>query len=276
MKKDREFYIGWQEEMPTTTRRFLKRLVIFHFIVAPLLVAGIVWHQQRFNDHRFELGQVKAITGIYYASPVPMLYADEDALPEGLSRSMLLVGFGKFGAESIMKDIEAKAGPLNGKRMTLSGTLIYGDGHTVMELTDKADAFVKLLTDEAAAPQQAQATGRLKETGEILDPKCYFGVMKPGEGKIHKSCAIRCLSGGIPPVFKTREGGEEQYYIVLGADGEKLNSQLLPYVGFEVLASGNTGKFLDWNLLYISEKSLPLQLTQREQLCASPADSLKL
>jgi len=23
--------------------------------------------------------------------------------------------------------------------------------------------------------------------GEIIDPKCYFGVMKPGKGKIHRS-----------------------------------------------------------------------------------------
>ena len=41
--------------------------------------------------------------------------------------------------------------------------------------------------------------------GEIVDPKCFFGVMKPGEGKPHKDCAIRCILGGIPPVLKVTD-----------------------------------------------------------------------
>lgn len=39
---------------------------------------------------------------------------------------------------------------------------------------------------------------------EIIDPKCYFGVI-PGKGKIHRSCAIRCISDGIPPVLATTD-----------------------------------------------------------------------
>lgn len=29
--------------------------------------------------------------------------------------------------------------------------------------------------------------------------------MKPGEGKAHRACAIRCIAGGIPPVSTTIE-----------------------------------------------------------------------
>jgi hypothetical protein len=36
--------------------------------------------------------------------------------------------------------------------------------------------------------------------GEILDSKCWLGVMKPASGTVHRGCATRCLSGGIPPL----------------------------------------------------------------------------
>ena len=42
-------------------------------------------------------------------------------------------------------------------------------------------------------------------TGEIVDSKCYFGVMNPGNGKVHRDCAVRCISGGIPPAFLVRD-----------------------------------------------------------------------
>ena len=28
---------------------------------------------------------------------------------------------------------------------------------------------------------------------------CFLGVMKPGRSKPHRACAVRCISGGIPP-----------------------------------------------------------------------------
>jgi len=262
------FYIGWQEKMPAPTHRFLKRCVIALFIAAPLLSLLVVLQQRGFNNHRFELGQVKEITGIYYNSPVPVLYADEGVLPDSLSRSILLVGFGKFGAEGIMQEIQGKTGDLSGKKITLSGTLIYGGGHTVMELTRQAQSLVEVVSNTVTATPEPLITGQLSEEGEILDPKCYFGVMKPGQGKIHKSCAIRCLSGGIPPVFKLDGQNETRYFIILDEQGKKLNERLLAYVGSQVKANGRTSRFLDWEILYIDHRSLPLQLTKRSELCA--------
>jgi hypothetical protein len=57
--------------------------------------------------------------------------------------------------------------------------------------------------------QQNQAVpknlGEFDLVGEIVDSKCYFGNMNPGNGKVHRDCAVRCLSGGIPPVFATND-----------------------------------------------------------------------
>jgi len=40
--------------------------------------------------------------------------------------------------------------------------------------------------------------GEFDLVGEIVDSKCYFGNMNPGNGKVHRDCAVRCMSGGIP------------------------------------------------------------------------------
>lgn len=44
--------------------------------------------------------------------------------------------------------------------------------------------------------------------GELVDSKCYLGTMKPGDGKTHKSCAILCLRGGIPPLFVSKAAAQ--------------------------------------------------------------------
>src|SRR5262249_13638648 len=61
------------------------------------------------------------------------------------------------------------------------------------------------LSEDASTTAQAESTakdlGAFDLVGEIVDGKCYWGVMNPGEGKVHRDCAVRCLSGGILPLF---------------------------------------------------------------------------
>jgi hypothetical protein len=79
-------------------------------------------------------------------------------------------------------------------------------------------------------------------TGEIVDSKCYLGVMNPGRTKVHRDCAARCISGGIPPAFVTTDG----FYLLVGGDGRPLQHEVLGWVGEtiqvrgEVLRSGET------------------------------------
>lgn len=265
------FYIGWQDDMPAPTRSFLKRIIIALLAVLPLLCLIVILFQQPFNDHQFELGDVKNITGIYFDEPVPMLLAAKGQLPNGFSNTILLVGFGKMGAEASMEAIQEKSGSLVGKSITLAGTLIYGDGKTVMELTPKEMALIEISNAGAVAPPKQVPATKLAGEGEIVDPKCYFGVMKPGEGKIHKSCAIRCLSGGIPPVFKQKTDEGFEYYIVLDAKGQKINDQLLPLVGSQIKINGQSSSFFDWKIVYINADHLPLHLLQLSDLCSHPA-----
>ena len=265
MDKQDHFYIGWQEKMPAPHRRFLRPFLFGLVLLLPILVFTTVWFQKDFNDHRFELGTLTEVTGTYYESPVPLLLADEGELSNTLSKSILLVGFGKFGAEGIMKDIQETEGSLVGKKVRLSGTLIYGAGHTVMELTQKEASLVQVYEDAALKTPALTINGAYQGKGEILDPKCYFGVMKPGEGKTHKSCAIRCLSGGIPAVFKPDNTGD--YYILLDAQGKKLNEQLLPYIGYLVDMNGSVSNYFDWKVMVVDSRALSLNVSRKGERC---------
>ena len=79
--------------------------------------------------------------------------------------------------------------------------------------------------------QASAPLGGATLAGEIIDPKCYFGAMKPGEGKIHKACATLCLRGGIPPMFMTTdEQGRHVYYLLTKPDGRGSNHDKLQRV----------------------------------------------
>ena len=68
--------------------------------------------------------------------------------------------------------------------------------------------------------------------GEIIDSKCYLGAMKPGGGKTHKGCAALCLSGGVPPMFVTRDAaGNETYYLLTDSEGKPMGKEAVDYVG---------------------------------------------
>ncbi len=48
--------------------------------------------------------------------------------------------------------------------------------------------------------------------------------MRPATGKVHRACAIRCLSGGIAPGLLVRnQGGDGVVFLLAGRDGGKLN-----------------------------------------------------
>ena len=47
--------------------------------------------------------------------------------------------------------------------------------------------------------------------------------MKPATGKVHRACAIRCLSGGVPPGVLVRTAGDDGVVFMLaGREGAAL------------------------------------------------------
>lgn len=250
-----EFFIGWNPKTPKRQSAFLRSKVILIFAIIPLIVWAFVYAQKPFNDHQFELGHISSLSGQLFLSPVPHLLADEGQMPDGMNAEVLLVAYGKFGAETVIEPLYQKNQLGEGDRVRLNGTLIHGDGKTLMELTH-GELSIEKLESTSNLPQYPSMVNAqtVALEGEILDPKCYFGVMKPGEGKIHKSCAVRCISGGIPPVFRVAKNDERtewDYYLLLGEDEQRINEAVLPVVGETISLQGKISSIPGWKVLLV-------------------------
>lgn len=256
MKDD--FYIGWQPEAPDSYRQKIKRMILVLAVLVTIVGTAFVVSQRGFESSVFEFGTASEFEGYITKEPVPML-----KIKKGMSfKSILLVGFGKRGAEADFEIIEKEKDiNLEGVKVKLAGTRIYHNGKELLELTDGADSFLEIYDEKSLSPSNQSAIKEVSLKGEILDPKCAFGVMKPAEGKPHRSCAVRCISGGIPPVFRvTDEKGESRYCLLKGRNGEAINSDVLEYVADQVQICGELSFVDDWFVLNTNPASEILRL----------------
>lgn len=254
--KEQDFYIGWQEQAPAIFASKVKAFVIGIMLLIPLVVVLLVLNQKGFKSSVFELGQLTTLEGVLIDQPVPMLKTQIglDANQQPLYQSIVLVGFGKKGAEQDLANITQTTGETwVNHSVKLRGTLIYYDGKVVLELSEGAAAFVERGKNPVPTFTKKQALGDIKLRGEIYDPKCALGVMKPGYGKSHRSCAVRCISGGIPPLFRVANLDQSvNYFLLLDEQGNKLNEQVLDYVADQIQICGRLEQQDDWMFLYLN------------------------
>ncbi len=244
--KNKEFFVAYIEgSLGTKTKKTLKRFTILSIgiIIIGSLIFSLI--QTRFKNSTFELSELTKITGTFHASPYPMLTIKVN---ETISKNILLLGFGKSSVNPYLKAILEKKSDLQGQTLTIEGNLIFYNGKTLLQVIDENK--VSLTSGKGNLPQKT-TIGETVLKGEIVDPKCYFGVMKPGFGKIHRSCAIRCISGGIPPVFVSTPKNISEYYLLTDLDGEPINQEVLPFIGKPSEITGLVEKLDDWYLLKI-------------------------
>ena len=244
-----EFYIGWMAKAPKSFAKHVKIVLLILFPSALIIAYLLSTNQKKFSSANFEFGKTREIKGIYYNSPVPMLVTTGLTMP--------LVGYGKHGAETAIMEIEKEKNvSLNGKEVTLKGTLITGDGKTLLQIDKSDDPFVSVGAVSTVQVQQKDLGTKIIR-GEIIDPKCYFGVMKPSEGKVHRDCAIRCILGGIPPVLHVQnEKGESNYYLIVGPNGEKMNEAVQDMVAEPVSIEAKAVQQDDWIILYTTKDKI--------------------
>ena len=259
-----DLYIGWSEDTPEKNRKALKTLLIPVFLFIPIICLIIVVFMKPFNNHTFELGKIKEFTGIYYEEPFPVLILDNGESPSNSDNHAMLVGYGKNGAKGFFKVIQSRNGDMSGKKIKIRGTLIYGDGKTLIELTQKENSFVEIV-DNDVHEYYPNEHNTIELKGEILDPKCWFGVMKPGEGKVHKSCAIRCISGGIPPVLRSYENGKNSYYILRVIHAQDVNKDILQFVAEPIQLKANVTSINGWFILQIDPDNIKLTNIDTDQ-----------
>jgi hypothetical protein len=259
MNKD-EFYIGWMPTAPDSYSRHIKKTVLSLAIIIVLAGLLLALLQKKFSTSSFEFGQPVRVKGIYRQYPVPSIKVTSDRDPLGNTGfiTIPLVGYGKFGAEGVISALEKENQViLDGKEVIMKGTLLYSDGKTLLQIDQNDNPLISFHTPlSSAASPLITELGHVELKGEVIDPKCYFGVMKPGQGKPHRDCAIRCIAGGISPVFYVRnKQGEANYYLILGNSGEKINEELKNFTGEPVALTARAVQYDDWIILYIKGKN---------------------
>lgn len=256
-----EFYIGWMKDAPKNLASFIKKYLLILLPLVILLATLLALSQKKFGKGTFEFGSLTEVKGVYFNKPVPNLKVlnGKDIWGNESFITIPLVGYGKFGADGIIADAEKVFNnSLDGKMVTMKGTLLYNDGKIIMQIDGNDKPISKIgssTTNDFLT--YGKDLGQMQIKGEIVDPKCFFGVMKPGEGKPHKDCAIRCILGGIPPVLHAQnKDGENNYYLIVGENGEKMNKAVQDYVAAPVIISAKAVQYNDWIVLYVNQNGI--------------------
>ncbi len=232
-----DFYVGWSGASDSS-RRFTSRFYYSFLVLMFVILSLFVWLERPFSTATFAYGDQVELEGYLLEEPVIAL-----RIQDGDNFEILpLVGYGKMGPHAALENLLG-AGNYHVK---LRGTLISHKGKRFLELTDGKAAVLTSTTSNEMS-HDPTAIGAMEITGEIMDPKCFFGVMKPGYGKVHRSCAIRCISGQIPPVLAIRENNEfVDFYFLTNMEGMIPKEDLLRYVGKEITISGDAFKIDNW------------------------------
>ena len=200
-----------------------KRIAIGITAAAILSAAAIAALQQPFPRAEFEFQQFKPHMGYLLLEPFPILVEGRDMFP--------LVAPGKHGAAPLFPGMQ-------GASVSFSASRIHRDAADMLEVVPESIRRASLVNAGDAPPIEALGPATL--SGEIVDSKCFLGVMNPAAGRVHRECAIRCISGGVPPVFVALDDRGKSHFLWL-ADlaGQPLSKQVLDYVAEPVRVSGH-------------------------------------
>ena len=234
-----EFFIGYSPTPPRLRRRLtITTIALFIAIIA---VAVALASQQRSpGDGRWDTHDTRALEGVYFSSPYTMILTTVN----GAQRIVLLVGQGKVAATST---------PFDRYRVRVSGTLLHRGNLQMLEVSSPIQRISETALDLTL---HRQNIGERNLRGQVVDPKCFAGAMKPGDGKTHKACAALCLRGGIPPAFAASDG---RFYLLVGPDfapckGQTLNA-LIRVVGEPIGVRANVVEAPGLSFLEMTESA---------------------
>jgi hypothetical protein len=216
--------------------------VILAFVVA-IALAIVLWIGQKpFAKSVFEFGSVKEFEGTIQAKPMPFLLIEKTESLDGLPTfyRIPLVAEGKHGA-----DVDS----FDGQRVKLKGTRIYREDLQMIEVL--SDSVQTIQNSQNNVNERTENLGKFTLKGEIVDSKCYLGVMNPGQSKPHRDCAVACLRGGIPPLFivNDKDGNKSELWL-LSEKGESVNNEILDFVAEPIEMSGEVKRIGDQMYFY--------------------------
>jgi len=209
-KPEPSFFIGWDGNVPKVDRRTMLASAIGLVAVGGGAGVLLAREQNQPGVGDWDQADVRAFAGVVSSEPYPLLRTAD--LGGGV-RTALLACMTKCGVSDRLSSFSA-----NGGRAVVTGTLIQRGRHAMIAVVDDA-AWIRsadtLEVDASALEPTVRSMGSATLRGEILDTKCWYGAMRPNDGKVHKACASLCIRSGLPPAFYARDAGGEEYALLL-------------------------------------------------------------
>jgi hypothetical protein len=217
-----EFYIGWEAKAAPGIGKMVRKAVVVALALASLAPVVLVVSQRMIGVSVFEWGNHKTFAGVLQTIPYPHLLVPRP---------------GNVGAQPQFSTYYLAIAAFDGKSVSLRGTLIYRGSQTMIEVVP--DSILATNAATVVALPRTMPLGKQTLVGEIVDSKCFLGVMNPGQLTPHRACAIRCISGGVPPVLLVQQNdGPAIYLLLVSSDGKPVNKQVLDMVAEPVEITG--------------------------------------
>ncbi|MEO0881146.1 MAG: hypothetical protein AAFY34_00315 [Pseudomonadota bacterium] len=221
MKQD-DFFIGWSAEPPKADRRAFLTAGILLTLGGAAGGALLASRQRPPGRGTWNQGDVREFTGIASADPYAMLRTmDVDGQP----KTALLACLGKCG-------VAARIASYIGQCVVVRGSLIERGRHAMIAVIDGPNWIeaVDGPVPESLALPAVEPIGDVDLAGRILDTKCWFGAMRPANGKVHKACASLCIRGGLPPAFFVEDRSGRSALMIMSDNGRAYGDDVLPLV----------------------------------------------
>ena len=211
-----DFYIGYEPRMAPALARRIRAAAVVLLAIAVVLPVVLIAAHDRFAPGVFEFGRTRVVEGRLVEFPYPAL----DVSPREF---YWLVGPGKHGSSALVRG-------LDGRSVRVRGSLIERDGEKMLQLAP--DDIETLAGSSETKPSATVRIRTVSVVGELVDSKCHLGVMKPGEGPVHRDCAVRCLLGAVPPMISVRDPrGVPARLALVNADGRPFFSDFSSLAG---------------------------------------------
>jgi hypothetical protein len=224
---DDAFYVGYDPPMPGSIARIVRRAVWIALALGVSAVALVAVRHRAIAGGVFAFGDVQPVAGVLVERPYPALRVP------GRPASLLLVATGKHGAAPLVRGLADRAVIVRGQR-------ISREGNEMLEIAGIAE---NPSPGESPGEPPGESSGEspgdssgadVVLRGEIVDSKCFLGVMTPGQGKTHRACASLCLRGGIPPaLFVEDRAGDSRLILLVSPAGGPLDASTMAARAFE-------------------------------------------
>ena len=223
----KEFYVGYLPT-PTGLVRFYRVLIPALIVAAGAFGFWLAGAQQAAGEGQWAYGVDSEVIGRMQAAPYPHVVT-------ATGEAVLLVREGKLG-------VETWAAAVDDQTVAVRGYAIERGTWRMLELRSAADIRAVDLEQAIELPEPSDY-GQHTIAGEIVDSKCFLGVMKPGDGMVHRACAELCIRGGMPPMLLAEDSaGKRAGYLLLAPDGGSARDLVAGKVAVPVTLTGDVSR----------------------------------